>query len=76
MLANKGLSSQRGNPLQAAGLWRMLTNSTYIGLVPWNGISTSGKHVPLVTEQTFREVQLRLGERYHGGIKAKPALRV
>jgi site-specific DNA recombinase len=50
-----------GNPIVLAGIYRILTNPFYAGVIPWKGQLHPGKHQPLITLDEFDIVQRRLG---------------
>lgn len=48
-------------PIGRSGIYRILTNPFYYGLIQWNGLIVMGKHEPLVSKALFDRVQLLLG---------------
>ena len=60
-LKNQGLRSKNDRPLSKSHLYKMLTNRYYKGDLSWNGVDYgTGKHEPLVSEELFNSVQVRL----------------
>ena len=49
---------------------RALKNSIYIGNVKFNGKEHKGRHEPLISEETFNQVQLLLVTKYKGNVGA------
>ncbi|MBI3495582.1 recombinase family protein [Candidatus Berkelbacteria bacterium] len=62
-LTEQGLISRTGTPISIAGLFKILTNPFYMGMVRYNGELHQGVHEPLVTPAVFKQVQERLKER-------------
>lgn len=58
-----GLVSQRGTPLNPSGLWRILTNPFYIGMLVYDGEEIQGAQTPLVTHKDFASVQNSVREQ-------------
>jgi site-specific DNA recombinase len=58
-----GLRSRNGRPLGVSGLWYLLANPFYAGLVRYGGETLPGKHPALVDEETFARVQEGLFKR-------------
>lgn len=60
-LANKlydeGFRSRAGKKIYASGIYRILTNPEYYGLIERKGKLYSGKHKPLTSKQNFDLVQ-------------------
>jgi len=50
-----------GTPLSVSGIYRILTNPFYAGVLAWNGQVYPGKHEPLLTLDEFELVQTKLG---------------
>ncbi len=50
-----------GKPLSKAGFYNFLTDEYYYGKFKWHGIEYKGTHTPMLTEQEFDLIQLRLG---------------
>jgi len=48
----------------------MLTNSLYVGMVPWQGDIHQGEHEPLISRVLFERVQEKLQGRGH--VQTKP----
>ena len=46
-----------GKPLSLSGIYRLLSNPFYTGLILWNGDVHKGKHEPLVSVNDFDKVQ-------------------
>ncbi|MCB9694504.1 MAG: recombinase family protein [Alphaproteobacteria bacterium] len=59
----KGLRTERGNPVSRATLHYMLQNPLYMGRFSWNGEWYDGRHQPLVTAALFEAVQDQLDAR-------------
>jgi len=75
-LSERGLTGRPGphrpaRPIAISALHKVLSNSYYIGIVTYRGVSYPGKHEPLISEQLFAQVQAVLtahnsaGERQH-----------
>lgn len=62
-LTDQGLRSRAGKPLQVSGLWYVLSNPFYAGLIRFKGELYPGKHEPLVDKATFDRVQRNFGDR-------------
>lgn len=62
-LTEKGLVSRTGSPISISGLFKILTNPFYMGMVCYNGELHQGTHEPLVTPAVFTHVQERLKGR-------------
>jgi site-specific DNA recombinase len=63
-----------GRPLTVSHLHRLLRNPYYIGLVPYRGVIYKGKHEPLVTPETWHEVQRLLAAKNYAGEKQRKHL--
>ena len=50
-----------GKPVSLSGIYRILTNPFYAGVLVWNGERHPGKHKPVVSLEEFDAVQKRLG---------------
>lgn len=57
-----------GKPVSLSGIYRILTNPFYAGVLVWNGERHPGKHKPVVSLEEFDAVQKRLGRPH----KARP----
>jgi site-specific DNA recombinase len=64
-----GLVGKTGKPLTKSSVIKILTNSTYIGLIKHKGEIYEGKFEPIVDKETFNAVQEEIKS------KAKPRLR-
>ena len=62
-LIMNGLKSQRGIPLSATALRRILTNPFYWGIIKYGDELILGSHAPLVGRNEFEKVQSSLTER-------------
>lgn len=60
VVMDKGLRSRNRKPLQATGLWRILTNPFYCGQIRYKGKLIVGRHRPLVSQEIFEKVQKTL----------------
>jgi site-specific DNA recombinase len=65
LMASWGLCSAIGKPLGPQTLYQIFTNTFYAGILidPWTQEEFIGKHVPLVTRQTFERVQSAIARR-------------
>ncbi len=52
-----GVASSVGKPLVKAGIFRLLTNKAYLGIIQHNGEAYEGKFPALVDSKTFETVQ-------------------
>ena len=50
-----------GHPIARAGLYRLLGNVFYAGVIEWGGRTYPGKHEPMITIDQFERVQRLLG---------------
>ena len=57
----KGLVSRSGRPLKVSAFWYMLRNPFYVGLIRWHGALIQGAHEPIVSQERFEAVGLRVG---------------
>ena len=55
-----GVVSSVGKPLVKAGIYRLLTNKAYLGIIQHNGEAYEGKFPALVDKETFEAVQIIL----------------
>lgn len=62
-ISSKGLVSQRGTPLSAMALWRILSNPFYFGQIQYGGKVFEGTHEPIITRAEFNHVQEHLAFR-------------
>ena len=60
-----------GKPVSLSGVYRILTNPFYAGVLVWNGERHPGKHKPVVTLEEFDAVQKRLGRPHKTRPKKK-----
>ncbi|MGI4791069.1 MAG: recombinase family protein [Janthinobacterium lividum] len=60
-VTEQGLVSQRGTPLHPSGLWRILTNPFYIGIMIYGGEEIQGTHQALISCKDFANVQKSVG---------------
>ncbi|MEV6873926.1 recombinase family protein [Amycolatopsis sp. NPDC051128] len=56
-LGAKGMTNSNGRPLSNNGLYTILTNPYYTGIVPFQGAYYEGTHEPLTDLQTWLRVQ-------------------
>jgi len=49
-----------GRPLSLSGIYDVLTNPFYAGVIPWRGRLYPGKHEPIITMNDFEAVQRML----------------
>ena len=78
-LTNRGLTTAPtkrgpGRPLTVSHLHRLLRNPYYMGLVRYRGVLYEGKHEPLVTPETWHEVQQLLTAKNYAGEKQRKHL--
>lgn len=59
-----GYLTRRGNPFEARGIERILTNPFYYGLVVWNGYSFMGPHEVRLTKEQFDARMKKIHGRY------------
>lgn len=59
MLSTRGLRTERGRMLSPQSLDNILRDPFYAGILrdPWSGEEFSGKHIPMVSRETFEAVQ-------------------
>ncbi len=50
-----------GAPLSLSGVYRVLTNPFYAGVISWGGKTYPGKHPPMITLDQFNRIQELLG---------------
>ncbi|HEY4321944.1 MAG TPA: recombinase family protein [Gemmatimonadales bacterium] len=50
-----------GNPLSISGIYHVLSNPFYAGVIPWKGRVVPGKHPPMISLTDFESVRLRIG---------------
>jgi site-specific DNA recombinase len=64
-MTSRGLRNRNGKPLSADGIWLMLRNPFYIGIlrIRRTGASFQGQHPPLISTELFEEVQAVLDGR-------------
>ena len=62
-LTEHGMVSQRGTPLHPSGLWRILTNPFYVGIIVYDGEETQGAHPPLVSRNDFAIVHKAMSSK-------------
>jgi site-specific DNA recombinase len=60
-----------GRPLAVSHLHKLLRHPYYVGLVRYQGVVYPGKHEPLVTPETFAEVQKLLTAKHLAGEKQR-----
>jgi site-specific DNA recombinase len=75
-LTARGLQTVPGprsgsKPLEVSHLHRLLRHPYYIGLVRYRGVVYPGKHQPLVTRETWDEVQQLLTAKNYAGEKQR-----
>ena len=58
-----GLTSRKDKPLTKSAIHKMLRNPFYIGTIRFNGKDYPGAHEPLLNDELFCAVQVKLGER-------------
>lgn len=63
-----GLTTRRrkrrgGKPLSISGLYRVLTNPFYAGVLEWEGRVMPGKHEPMITVEQSNAVRRMLGRK-------------
>lgn len=54
---------QGGKELSRSGIYRILTNPFYVGILNYNGREYEGKHEPMVTFDEYDRVQILLGRK-------------
>lgn len=52
-------------PVGRSGIYKILTNTFYFGLITWKGETRIGKHEPLISKELFDRVQVILSRRSH-----------
>jgi site-specific DNA recombinase len=75
-LAARGLTTvpgprSPGRPLVVSHLHKLLRHPYYIGIVRYRGVAYPGKHQPLVTPETWHEVQKLLTAKNYAGEKQR-----
>jgi len=65
LLTERGLRTKRGKPLTNQAIDWLLADSFYAGIVrdPWSGEEFEGKHIPAISKETFRQIQLVIAGR-------------
>ena len=63
--------TQGGNFISRSGIYRILTNPFYTGLIFWNGQLHEGKHKPIVTKSEFEKAQQILEGRTKKKLKTQ-----
>lgn len=64
-LALQGLVGNKGAPLSATAISRVLRNPFYVGKLVVSGIEYPGIHQPLIEQETYDAVQRQLADRAH-----------
>jgi DNA invertase Pin-like site-specific DNA recombinase len=67
LLTRRGLCTRSGVPLAKQSIDHIFCDSFYAGIIcdPWNGEEHVGRHVPMVSRETFRAVQRIISGRNH-----------
>jgi DNA invertase Pin-like site-specific DNA recombinase len=60
-----GLRTRQGGALTKSSIHRLLSNSVFVGKVPWRAALYEGQHEPLVSPALFNRVQEQLHGRGH-----------
>jgi DNA invertase Pin-like site-specific DNA recombinase len=65
LLTSRGLRTRAGTPLSNQGIDHLFGNSFYAGIIrdPWSGEEISGRHLPMVSRETFNAVQQVISRR-------------
>lgn len=59
---SRAIQPPRGEKWHAQTICKILRNPAYVGEIRWKGNTYPGKHEPLVSRETFRQVQAKLDE--------------
>jgi site-specific DNA recombinase len=70
-LTARGLTTSSGKPLTVSHLHTLLRHPYYMGMVRYRGAIYPGKHEPLVTPETWQEVQKLLSAKHLSGEKQR-----
>jgi site-specific DNA recombinase len=62
-LTTRARKRRGGSPVSISGLYRVLTNPFYAGILEWEGHSYPGKHEAMLTVAEFEAVQIALGRK-------------
>ncbi len=65
-LEEDGFRHKTGKPLGKSSMHRILSEPFYSGRILWNGKEYDGKHEPIISEEVFDEVQLKLKRHTKG----------
>ena len=60
VMFDEGLKSQTGKIMAKTTLHNMLTNPFYCGKIVWNNNITQGKHEPIIDDDLFDKVQIKI----------------
>ena len=55
--------TQGGRPIVLSGLYRILANPFYAGLIVWKGETFEGKHRPMISLEEHEAILIRLGKK-------------
>lgn len=67
LLTSRGLRTRNGTPLTNQAIDHILSNAFYAGIIrdPWSGEEHTGRHLPMVSRETFNIVQQIIARRSH-----------
>jgi site-specific DNA recombinase len=54
---------QGGNPMARSGIYKILTNPFYTGIIEYSGNQYEGKHEPMITFDEYDRIQMLLGRK-------------
>jgi DNA invertase Pin-like site-specific DNA recombinase len=65
LMTVRGLRTRKGKPISKQSLDHILTSPFYAGIIrdPWTGEDHVGRHLPMVSRQTFQAVQRVIARR-------------
>ena len=63
LLKEQGLKNPNGKPLSPSGFHSMLKNPFYIGMIRIGASVAKGAHTPIVSHETFEQVQRQLASK-------------
>ncbi len=65
LMASWGITSKSGSPLSPQAVDKIFKNSFYAGVIvdPWSGEEHQGRHLPMISRDTFLRVQRIIAKR-------------
>jgi BMFP domain-containing protein YqiC len=67
LMTSRGLRTRTGTPLTNQAIDHIFGNAFYAGIIhdPWSGEEHTGRHLPMVSRETFNTVQQMIARRSH-----------